>query len=61
MQSVADADNKKPHPTCPSCLKPKNSPCGRSECPLRECLTVDIPDGWTVTGKIDTRTKEWQE
>jgi hypothetical protein len=49
---------KAPDP-CPICQRARNNPCGRSECPLREHLTAGIHDGLTESGKVDTKTKEW--
>ena len=45
--------------SCPVCLRARDKPCGRYECPLRESLTAGIPDGLTWPGKVDTKTKEW--
>jgi hypothetical protein len=59
--SQAPSNQGQAHDPCPICLRPRNTPCGRSECPLRECLTAGIPDGLTETGKVDTKTQEWEQ
>lgn len=58
------ADRKKEEPkavNCPVCQIPKTQPCGRANCAIRRIRTADIPHGLTVTGRIDTRTREWEE
>ena len=54
-------DPKQATVTCPVCRIPKTTPCGRINCATRKQLTVDIPHGLTFTGRIDTRTREWNE
>lgn len=42
-------------------MVPREQPCGRANCAIRRIRTADIPHGLTVTGRIDTRTREWEE